>query len=104
MAVGDGVAECDDGCGARGCFHVDFGELEPVIDLVGVGQGGRGYCVAMDVPGSGSGSGMTGFPRGSGGKMEGYGEIGEGGEREGKRVRDKLCAGRDGYVGGTREG
>src|ERR1700728_553963 len=104
MAVGDGVAQRDDGCGAGRCFDVNFGKLKPMVDLTGIGQSRSGGCVTMHVPGSGARSGMTGFPQGSSVKVEGYGEIGEGGNGEGDRVRDKLCVGWDGDIGGSGEG
>ena len=66
MAVGDGVAERDDGgCAERGC-DVDLGELEPVVDLVGIGEGRRGDGVAVDETRWWSGS-LDGWFRASGG-------------------------------------
>ena len=51
MAVGDGVAEGDDGsCGGRG-LHIDFGDLVPVIDVFGIGERGSADEVAVRVEG-----------------------------------------------------
>jgi len=54
VAVGDGVAESNDGgCAGRG-LHIDFGDLVPVIDVFGISERGCGDEVAVDVPGSGA--------------------------------------------------
>jgi len=95
VAVGDGVAESNDGgCGGRG-LHIDFGELIPMIDVFGISERGSADEVAVDVVGSGARAGVSGLAGRRRLEIERDGEIGKRKDGIVDGIGDEFCAGRN---------
>lgn len=104
MAVGDGVAEGDEGERAGGSSDVDTGQLVPVLDFAGAREVGGGEPVAVRYVGRGVGARMGGLLLGRLIVMDADGEIASGRERKIETIGDIIGSGGDGDVGVAGEG
>ena len=64
MAIGDGIAKGNHGAGIRWGLHINFCDLEPVIDVLGFDECGSADEIAMSVVCGGTRAGMASLTTG----------------------------------------
>ncbi|RPK39627.1 hypothetical protein EES40_23910 [Streptomyces sp. ADI93-02] len=103
-AVGDRVAERDDGRGGPAGAHAHAGQEVPAVD----GRGGLDVGTAGDVPRGHVvvplGERVERRARGGAGQVDAHHEVGPGGHPQGDRIAEERRPGRDGHGGTAAEG